>query len=123
MDERIKQLEQLKALADLMKSAKETKLAQARSAEQAVQISLSDLRSTRQAEITDPDAAQNAQALEGWLTWSRQRIGAEQAKQARHRAEVEMRLDDFKRAFGRSSAIDELLDRERHAQKQRRAKP
>ncbi|WP_224824218.1 hypothetical protein [Cognatishimia sp. MH4019] len=122
MSERIKKLQQLKALAHLIRTAEEAKLAEARFAEKAVQDKIVSLREDRKTECAAAPDPRNAYALEAWLGWSSAQIEAEQARQARQRAQVEMRLSDFKKAFGRASAIDELLERERRADKQKRSR-
>ncbi len=122
MSERIKKLEDLKTLAHLIRTAEEAKLAKARQAEQAVRDKITSLREDRKTECSATRDPQQAHALEAWLGWSAARIEVEQAKQARQRAEVETRFEGFKKAFGRASAIEDLLDRERLAEKRKRSR-
>lgn len=122
MSERIKKLQELKTLAHLIRTAEEVRLAKARRSEQAVRDKITLLREDRKTECSVTPDPQNAHALEAWLGWSAVRIEAEQAKQARERAQVETRLVGFKKAFGRASAIEDLLDRERLEERRKRSR-
>ncbi|MEL6509684.1 MAG: hypothetical protein AAFQ32_07840 [Pseudomonadota bacterium] len=122
MSERIKKLEQLKALAALIHAGQEAQLASARQSERATQGEIASLRHARQAEMDGLADAQGAAAIEAWLGWSRAQIGAAQSKQALQRAEVETRLAVFRKTFGRSAAIDDLLEKERLAQRQKQTR-
>lgn len=120
MTEKLRNLQKLKALCDLIKSDRQARLSGARAAEQEIAREISKLKADRTREARDADRSLDALRLEAWLAWSSVKLTKEQARRARARADLEMKLDAFRRAFGRAAALDELVEKERAVARQRR---